>query len=78
MLTKKSSLRVSWEALRLPFWNTKGGSAVALPCQVSLEIFSGFPKTTACSAANCLVADTRPPFLFTGLPCILSLSVSTI
>ena len=43
---------------------------------MSLEIFSGFPKTTACSAANCLVADLRPPFLFTGLSCILSFPVS--
>ena len=53
--------------------NTKRGSAVALTCSVSSVLkFRTFLETTACSIANYLVTDSCPPFLFTGLPCILS------
>ena len=48
---KKTSLRVLWEAVEIAFnQNTKGGSAYALACQVSLIVkLSTSPKATACS-----------------------------
>ena len=60
---EKSSLHVFSEALRVPFWNTKGGSAFALACQVSPE-FSQDSRKRLLAALQIAVGGFLPALSF--------------
>jgi hypothetical protein len=65
-LKLKSSLRVFSEALRLPFWNTKGGSAFALASKCR-QNFLRIPENDCLQHCKLLSADFSPPYRFNCL-----------